>query len=176
MVRYFKKFDPTIQPVLSNNTKLAFTTLNGLVGYFATDSEWVQNELVRLINEQRFGVTEISAAEFTADYVEKKSSAEPLKAPWREEVSGRRLTASGPIHQLGAEAVAAVVGGESGRRGDDSAGSGVAVTENPRKPVPVAVDDAANAIPNMAEPEQKEYKAPVGKRIPKANVKIADKL
>lgn len=111
-IRYFKKLTPQTDVVLSNNARVVFTTLDGLTGYFATGNEFVQGELVRAIQEQRYGLTEISEDDFKAEYLEKKNQTQAHSSSWREEWGSQRSreSRSNPLTRLGAGAVAAAVG------------------------------------------------------------------
>ena len=79
-LRFFKKFSPSTGVVLSNNTKVQFSTLDGVVGYFATDAAYVQDEFARLMSESRYDISEVDAAEFPRDYVEKKKGGSAIQA------------------------------------------------------------------------------------------------
>lgn len=112
-IKYYKKLTPETKPVLSNNTRLDFTTLDGLVGYFATDQQYVQAEIERFMAEGRYAISEIEPAEFARDYIEQKKNPnlKPLKPVWREEIgAGSKAENRTLLHQVGAEKVAAVVG------------------------------------------------------------------
>lgn len=109
-IRYFKKLIPQTRVVLSNNAALQFTSLDTVTGYFATDSQGVQQEFERFMREQRYGISEISAEEFKANYLEKKNLPQSQSnRNWREEW-GRGSQGSSPIVRLGTQAVAAAVG------------------------------------------------------------------
>lgn len=88
---FFKKFSPENDVVMADQrTKIKFTTLDGLIGYFATDNEDVGAYLKRMITENRYGISEISEEEFHRDYVEikKKGVVVPSKHLWQREALG----------------------------------------------------------------------------------------
>lgn len=170
MVRFFKKLSPDTPVVISDRQRILFTSIdNGLTGYFATDSPELAAEFERCMREQRSGVSEISAEEFHRDYVEpkKKGIENPSKPIWREEITGRSLTGSNPISNLGEEAVAravAVPGGTTDIRG-----------KGPPRPVGLSVADdsttaqvaAAAAVPVPPPPKQ-EFAPKTAKRNKRA--------
>jgi hypothetical protein len=149
MIKFYKKLDPAVQPVMSNNQHLDFKTLDHLVGYFATDSQFVQDELALMMSQHRFGLTEITQEEFHADYVQKKTMSQPLKPLWREEM-GKVLTGTTPLSQLGAEKVQAVVAAK---------GSDV-----PARPIDAAAEQAAMQQQQRAEQQQPSHIPKVGQR------------
>lgn len=88
-IAYFKKFSPTTPVILPGNVRVDFTSLNSVIGYYATDQEDAIAFLKRCIEEQRYGLSEISETEFFTDYVEKKKQgAKPLVALKREQIGG----------------------------------------------------------------------------------------
>lgn len=93
MVRYFKKSIPDTPVVLASGRSCKFTSLDGVTGYFATDNAQIQEEFVSLIEQMRYGMSEINDAEFTRDYldVKKNSPAGILKRRWREEIAPNRI-------------------------------------------------------------------------------------
>lgn len=108
-IRFFKKSSPDTAIVLSNNTTISFTTLDGLVGYFATDKDFVSSQFQQMIEEQRYGLSEISEGEFHRDYVELKKNGTQVKAKqfWKRESLGAGGYEKGtdPLAILGAEQV-----------------------------------------------------------------------
>ncbi len=114
--RFFRKSEPKNSPVLGNGSKATFTTLDHVTGYHGTENQYVQDELVRLINEGRYGLTEISDVEFHSEYVEpkKKLGAKPLPKLWREEIAPRQFSTDTltPSVPKPSAAVAAAVEGE----------------------------------------------------------------
>lgn len=138
-LRYYKKLGDR-QPVLGNGSRCEFTTLDGITSYFSTDNEYIHTEFDRLAKMQMGGITEIQAAEFVADYVEKKTEApNRLRPPWREELSGLKVT---------------------GHRLKPSVEGAVAV-DVARTVVPAAT---VNDAPAPAIPSGKEFKPPAGRR------------
>jgi hypothetical protein len=112
-VRYYKKTTPETQPTLSNGSKTDFKTLDGLIGWYAIDSEFVQNELEGHMRAGRYNISEVSAEEFVREYVEKKRAPDyrPLKPQWREEIgAGNKPDNRSLIGQVGSEKVVAAVG------------------------------------------------------------------
>lgn len=147
--KFYKKLEPRNHPVLANNSRVEFSTLDHVQGYFPTDNSYVQGELERFMREGRYGISEISELEFHTDYVNKKKQSGPLKPLWREEQSGSRLTGHSPFQTLGAEGVAAVV---------------AVKPESVPAQVTLAGPVEAATIPS---PVKTEFKPPVGKRVPK---------
>ena len=78
-IRFYKKRSPGTKVALSNGEGIPFTTLDNVIGYFATTAETVQQEFERFMVEGRYDITEIDPAEFTRDYVEKKKGGSDLK-------------------------------------------------------------------------------------------------
>jgi hypothetical protein len=147
MIKYYKKLVPRTQPRLSNGAVLNFKTLDGLVGYFASDNEYVHTELEKCMTEGRYEISEISADEFKAQYLEKKSNSTPLKEPWREEIgAGSVLRSTGLVQQLGAERVSAVVG----------------VSSEPKQRELTTLEHVPPPPPTKTE----EFKPAIGKRGP----------
>jgi hypothetical protein len=164
MKKYFKKHFPQNDVILSNGARVKFSTNNGLVGYFATDNAFLQEEFVKCMAEQRYGISEIEEKEYKAEYLEKKTPpAEAQGGSWREEWGkGRNLASrSTPVSRLGAEAVAAAVAVADGVT-DVPKSRGGAVMEDPK---------IAPAVPfktGAATTSRESFKPPTGKR-PKAN-------
>jgi len=149
-IRYFKKFSPENNPVLANGSKVLFTSLDHLIGWLATDNEYVQGELERFMREQRYGLTEVSAQEFKDEYLEKKNQTPTnSRGNWREEW-GKTASALTPIQRLGVEKVAAVVG-----------------VENPAEAKPVQPQPVTASEPATGDKPKEEFKPTVGKRIKK---------
>lgn len=93
-MRYYKRpFVNTNQPRLDNGTQLDFKSVDGVNGWFATDAEEIQAEFARWAREKRGGVVEVSAEEFSVEYVQKKTQGVvALPKPWREQIgSGLRI-------------------------------------------------------------------------------------
>lgn len=154
MVRFFKKLQPQTNVVLGNGSTVKFTTLDHLLGWFATDNEYVQNELIRLMGENRYAISEVSQEEFDREYVQKKTTSGPLEPLSREELSGSRRQVSNPVETLGTQAVR----------------NAVAVnTEKPKVTVPITMVDASEATkattPISTPTPANAFQPPTGKRI-----------
>ncbi len=112
-VRFFKKFSPG-NPVIINEGKHAveFDSHDGVLGYFSTDDEGVQNQFLQFMREQRYGMSEISVEEYNRDYYEKKTQSTNSQQKWREEISGSfRLNRTNDANErLGSERAQAVLG------------------------------------------------------------------
>ena len=93
-IKFYKKRSPGTKVALSNGEGIAFTTLDNVIGYFATTAETVQQEFERFMVEGRYDITEIDAAEFTRDYVEKKKAGQTSRAPWRDELTRSQVMPS----------------------------------------------------------------------------------
>ncbi len=164
-IRYYKKLTPATAVVLANGTRCKFDTFDHVWGYFATDKDYAQSEFARLMEEQRFAISEISAEEFTTEYiVKKKAGMQPPKLS-REEFG------SGTVRQ-------AVKGFDNGAAASlASAAAGVDKPDLGPRPMPAAatmVEPAAQAeiLKNLtpaAKPVVTEFKPVTGKRN-KANV------
>lgn len=125
---------------LPNGTITEFDSLDGLQGWFAVDNPQVEAGLIQMIGEQRGGLTEVSAEEFHAGFVEKKKQGQTLRRVWREEM-GKQVTGNTPLSHLGVEAVQAVVADRIG--------------EKPEPPIPAAIatpTSATTAPPEKSEP------------------------
>ena len=98
-LKFYKKFSPKTDVILDNGTRIQFSTLDGVLGYFATDSELVQQQFDLFQKQQRYGITEIANEEFQTEYLEKKNHLGQSNHVWREEWgrgssrSGRPVTA-----------------------------------------------------------------------------------
>lgn len=152
-IRFFKKASPDTAIVLSNNTTISFSTLDGLVGYFATDKDFVSGQFQQMIEEQRYGLSEISEQEFHQDYVELKKNGTQVKAKqfWQRESLGAGGYEKGtdPLSTLGAEKVrqrVAVVAAETAMES--------APANAPVAPV-AAVDDKAPPKPSVGTRKRK---------------------
>lgn len=161
-IKYYKKFSPNTKVVITDagqHFQIEFTTL-GLLGWYATDSEAVQKQLLEHMQMQRYGISEVSAEEFNTEYVEKKRTGQQMSSrpAWREELSksaGHTLDRAG---QLGSAAVARAV-----------AVNGRSDIPLSRREPQITVADPAGAAPEaVAESAQKkeEFKPNLGKRKP----------
>jgi hypothetical protein len=161
--RYFKKLTPgTAAHININGTALAITfdTLDHVLGYYHNPDEAVTNELLRLIREQRGGITEISEEEYVRDYAEKKTTKPRLLSPWREELS--RSAGLGLVNRE----ISAQAGGD--------ALDALAVKGRsdilPRHEVPIRMESPANGsapkatTPEGSAPAPEEFKPNLGKR------------
>lgn len=104
-MRYFKKLSPQTPVRLTTGALVQFTTLDHVLGYFATDQEAVASEFERCMREGRYDIHEITAEEFMRDYVDKKKAGKVLRAPWRDELTPRMAM---PSESLLKERLAAV--------------------------------------------------------------------
>ena len=102
--RYFKKQSPTNPVILLNGQHLKFPTVDYRTGYFSTDKDSLSAELVSHIEGGRFGLSEVTWAEFEAEFLKKKPERE-LKQIWREEISGNRYKPNPFLELHGAAAV-----------------------------------------------------------------------
>jgi len=164
MPRYYKQLVPQNGVPLSNNTKVMFTTLNGLVGYFATADAFIIGEFERCMREQRSGISEISLEEFTRDYLdEKKNQSSPSQQPWREEISKAGHRHNGPIAALGGEAVRAVVGVKT-LCDNRAKPCGLSMEEGSTAVSTAPVAAAVEAVAPAASEVKQEFKPRIGKR------------
>lgn len=85
--KFFKKHSPGSPVTLANGQGLSFKTVDQQYGYFSTDSEGLQRELVAHIEGGRFGLSEITWDEYNDSFLKKKISSPPLRRLWREEIS-----------------------------------------------------------------------------------------
>lgn len=149
-IKYYKKLSPTTKVALSNGSSVQFTTLDSVLGYFATDVQYVQEEFEKAMREERYGITEISGEEFTRDYVDKKKSGVISRPLWRDELTRGRLMPSASTLKERLDAVAGVVGVEGPK-------AVRAAT------VPVVVSDMSREIANRLTPVMK---TPAAKFVP----------
>lgn len=156
--RFYKKLRPENPVPLANGMRISFTTLDHLTGYFATDSEYVQSEFARHMNQKTSGITEIAWNEFESEYVEKKKRSPALKPLSREEAgAGAFRGGINPIEVLGSSAVRAAVAVK---------GDGVKPTA-----LPVTMAEApaeTSRTGKLSAPTPAEtFKPPMGKRFQK---------
>lgn len=154
-MRYFKKHmgrHADKEDVrLPNGSVCNFTSVDGLTGWFAINNPSVEGGLVQMINEQRGGISEVTAEEFTAGYIEKKKNGQTLRPFWREEL-GKHVTGNTPLNQLGVEAVQAVAA-----MGDKPA------------PMPVIAAEVQPTVPGQAK-SQTPYVPRTGRQGKRKNV------
>jgi hypothetical protein len=109
-VRFFRKAGDSPVP-LSTGGSVKFTSVDGgLTSYFATDKAGLAEEFEKCMAEGRSALTEISEAEFHANYVSKKNSGQISRQPWREEIVQGKLRASESTLKDRLNAAQAVVG------------------------------------------------------------------
>lgn len=154
-MRYFKKHMGSHKEKeimrLPNGTVVAFDSLDGLSGWYAVhENPAIEAGLVQMINEQRGGITEVSAEEFSAGFIEKKKQGHRLGRIWREEV-GKHVTGNTPLNLLGVEAVQAVAAMEE------------------VKSVPISVDERPPTSPSV--PPQTPSKPYIPKTVKKGKPK-----
>lgn len=150
-IKFYRKQPAPGSVTLANGQSIPFTTLDHRTGYFATDSQYVQTEFERLMKENRGGITEVSAEDFTREYIEKKSQSPLIRSPWREEIGAGAVRGSTLIGQLAATAAGnAVVAAANGEP--------AAVTA----PTPAPAETAVN--PPVPAPKADDFKPTVGKR------------
>lgn len=143
-LRYYKRITQNSPNVtLGNRSVVGFTSLNGVVGYFATDNEYIHQQFEEMTRDKRGGITEIGAEEFVRDYVEKKTpeNSNHSSKPWREEIANGQIRNS-----------------VMSRIGQEDVQNAVALG---RQPVPDAT--IADAPPGTPAPK-KDFTPPVGRR------------
>lgn len=114
-MRFYKKPCPPTRVELANNTSVEFTTLDGVTGYLAVVNPFIDEQFAKMMGQDRNAISEISAEEFTAEYVEKKKGGQqpiPYGRGWREEfgagVLKHRQNLAPPLPPPGAAAAAVV--------------------------------------------------------------------
>jgi hypothetical protein len=128
------------------------------------------------MREQRYGITEISAEEFTRDYIEEKKNRQSVQPKsWREELSrSQSRQGSDPVVRLGsASLVGALRANGSGdiRSNNKSGLVESAATMETRAPAPQPVTMAEPAdVPEDAISRQK-FVPNVGKRVGRSKPK-----
>lgn len=148
-LKFYKKLRPDTKVALSGNTAVQFTTIDTLTGYYATDNEAVQNEFRNFMEQQKFGISEISAEEFTRDYVEKKTTSKKFNGPLSRETLGGPKSTS-PHGMFGTDHVVAAVS--------------VTTSDIPKsEAVPMVTPADASAMP-APEPLEPMAKPKIGKR------------
>lgn len=150
-IRFFRKLIPS-NPVPTRFGDIKFDTLDGHVGFFATDSDDIAQDFVAHMHAQRCGISEVSDVEFHRDYTEKKTNSTPSTESWREEIVGGRLKLSkDPLAQAASGGAVAVAVKGSDIRPKGGAGATI-------------------AAPPTAEPQKQEWTQRTGKRpkTPKA--------
>lgn len=150
-IKFYKKFSPNVSLLVDGIGKIEFTTLDTVIGYYATDSEHVQEAFARMMREQRGGISEISPKEFSDDYAEKKKELQTSPLRWREEMSGSSVRPQGfnPVERPGGERVVAALGVAK----NDAAKKGPFVMETPAE------------MAKPAQTEKPKFSPPSGKRV-----------
>lgn len=92
--RYFRKFHPKTVIYLDNGSHVQFDTLDNLMGYYATQNEYIQKQFDECIRGQRGGIIEITAEEFESEYAQKKRNSPDFRPPplKREELAAPSLS------------------------------------------------------------------------------------
>ena len=143
--KFFKKPSPADPVILANGQSLKFNTLDYKIGFFATESESLATELTGYINQQRFGLSEVSWAEYDAEYLKKKNGR-PSRRLWREELSHTGLKQN-PFLELNA---------------------GPAAAGNNAKTIPIRMAETEAVVapekPAGSKPEQSSFTPTVGRR------------
>lgn len=145
-IRYFKKLVPQNPVRLSGNIAVKFKTVDDTVGFYASGDDNMSAEFERLIRAGEYGMSEISAEEFSAEYLEKKRGGS--KPIGREEFGASglsQLISQG--QQLASQAEAAAVGSAE----------------------PVATTAMAAPAPAPVVPPKTEFTPPVGTRKRRSN-------
>lgn len=86
MKRFFKKYSPKTNLILSNGSLAKFSPVDQNFGVMETEDQWLQGEFDKAIREQRGGVSEIKEEEYR-DLLEKKNQRS--SPHWREEFGNR---------------------------------------------------------------------------------------
>ncbi|HEU4343689.1 MAG TPA: hypothetical protein VFU31_19235 [Candidatus Binatia bacterium] len=147
--KYYRKLSPDTKPVLANGATVTFKTVDSVVGYFATDNEYVQAEFVRFAGLQRYGISEITAEEFKNDFLAKKNSLVPSRQPWREEI-GPGASALQQISEIKGSLASAAVA--------------VSGTDVPRREVPIVAATPTREQVQSAPGVVQEFKPVTKKR------------
>lgn len=94
--RFFKKIAPTTRVVVSPVKVIAFWTIDNLIGYHHTEDDSESAFFLQCMKEQRYGLSEITEAEYAEALAKKNSSTLPPSAIWqREEMGATGLRPSG---------------------------------------------------------------------------------
>lgn len=147
--RYFKKASPRTKVVLPGLGAIEFDSIDNFTGYFQTGNEAIIEHFLDCMRKNRYGISEVSAAEYE-EWAKKKGSSSPSKPLWREElgqsgVTGRAANAADTV------AVRA---------------AGTEVPQVNRQATQAAVVEAAP--PQAAQaPIKPEFNPPTGRRKPK---------
>lgn len=154
-LKYYRKMVPNNPVQLSSGGAINFKTVDGVIGWYATDQPGIQAEFESYMRQDRYGLSEVSAEIFSAEYVEKKTASPTLNPPWREEFTGARsLSKLGQSSGESASAAAAAVVSDTANRA--ATPPAVAPTVAPV----ISPPESAPAQPATAP----EFKPPVGPR------------
>ena len=146
--KYYRKLSPDTKPILGNGASVQFKTTDSVVGYFATDNEYIQGEFLRFASLQQYGITEITVEEFQSDYLAKKNYSGQLNQPWREEM-GSGQSALRQISQFKEKLSAAVA---------------VSGSDVPKQPVPIVAATPTKEQIQTAPVKIEEFKPVTQKR------------
>lgn len=92
-MRYFKKLAPGTAVPIPNRPSILFATLDHVVGWCGTNDAVIQAAFEEHMRNDRCGITEVQAAEFVSQYLEKKRAGIISSPLSREEFSaGRTLS------------------------------------------------------------------------------------
>lgn len=155
---YFKKFDPSRKVVIAGNVGIQFTSVDGgMTGWFATQEQSVADQMRQFIHQQRYGLTEVSADEFTTEYVDKKKVGTPLPTHYSREQIGK--------------------GGYEPPRGlmpdpDKLAKAAAAVKSD--IVANTRIDDPLPNTPSIVKEKPPEVVPNVGKRVNRKNLKVKE--
>lgn len=153
-VRFFKKLSPGTRVAISQGPQIEFKTLDGIVGYFSTDSDYVASEFEKAMRENRYGITEITWAEYESNYLVKKNSGAASRPVWREEITrGRVMPSVSDLTQRLNEAQAVVGVVNPPPRPSMTISAPAAINQ------PIINTEIAKALPTV-----EDYKPEVGKR------------
>ncbi len=133
--KFYKKFTPSLGVNIGGSSVIKFNTLDGIIGYFATAEESIQNAFKAHIEAGRFGMSEIAWPEFNDEYVKKKAVAPPLRKPWRDELSNQTVRHGSTISPEVQRSVAVVR--EPGYRISDPEPEPAKPSSSPSEPAPV---------------------------------------
>lgn len=141
----YRKLVPQNAVRLPGGRSLKFDTVDGTLGFYATQDPNLQRELEQLIRQQQFGLSEIPEADFHAFLEKKNQGVKPLG---REEFSPTSL--SKLIQQ-------------SAQLATDSAVAAVDTTKAPTPNVIAPVISTPQSLPAQA-PTTPEFTPNVGRR------------
>lgn len=156
--KFYKKFSPDLGVNIGGTQVVKFPTLDGIIGYYATQDANLQNAFAAQINAGKFGLSEITWAEYEANWVKKKAMASPLKRPWRDELSNQGSRIASTINPDQKDAVAVVSSNGNGHQ--DCGRMATMVDGEPSA-------EAVKAVAAVAEALKVPFAPPVGKREPR---------